>query len=145
MSEGKARRMSGTRKKKNKKGTTLVEVLVSMIILAVGIAGAARMVMATRQFSDVASEKYAAVNLAKSRFEQMSMSNLDDLPSWSISNVVSNAQGRPDPDGNFRVNTVVNYIQTNLAEIVIQVYTRNHMTRQFDHAPEQITTYLTDL
>ena len=137
--------MFGTGEKKNKEGTTLVETLVAMMILAIGIAGAAKLVMATRQLSDIASEKYDAVNLAKSRFEQMSMADLDDLPSWSISNMVSNAQGRPDPNGNFRIDTVVTYVQTNLAEIVIQVYTRNHVTRKFDHSPEQITTYLSDI
>jgi len=120
-----------------------VETLVAMVILATGIAGAVKLVMATQQLSDISSEKYEAINLAKSRFEQMSMADLDDLPAWSISNMVSNAQGRPDPNGNFRINTMVSYVHTNMAEIVIEIYTRNHVTRKFDHAPEQITTYLT--
>ena len=137
--------MFGTGKKKNKRGTSLVETLVAMIILALGITGAVKLVLTSQKLSDISSEKYDSVNLAKSRFEQMGMADVSDLSSWETSNMVCNVQGRPDPNGNYRINTMVTYINTNLAKVVIQVYIRNHVTREFDHSPEQITTYMSDI
>ncbi len=123
----------------------MVETLLALMILAVGIAGASRLIAMTMKLSDLSTEKTTSVQLAVNRIEKMDMAGFDDLPAWTVGDLVCDGQGNPSRHGNFRISTEVAYVQTNLAEIVIQVATRNRISLEFDKSPEQITSYLTDL
>lgn len=103
------------------------------------------MVTMTMKLSDLAKDKNTAINLAKNRIERISVSDFNDFPMWRGTNVVSNALGNPDPEGHFRIDTEVTYVLTNLAEVVIQVHSRNRITGQFDKTPETITTRIANL
>lgn len=130
---------------RHKKGMTIIEALVAVFVLALSIGGGSKMVVMTMKLSDLAKDKNTAVNLAKNRIERISVSDFDDFPMWRGSNVVSNSQGNPDTEGQFQIDTEVTYIQTNLAEVVIQVRSRNRVSQEFDRAPELITTRIADL
>jgi len=116
--------------------------MVAVSVVAIGIAGASRLMVSTMMLSGIAKDRNTAVSLARSRFEQLSMSALGDLGAWSVTNQVVNAMGQPDPEGGFRLTTLVSYPQTNLAEIAIVVHVRDRVTQRFDGEPERINTYL---
>ena len=123
----------------------MVETLLAISILAISIGGGAKMVVMSSKLSDMSSDKNTAINLAKNRIERISVSDFNDFEMWRGTNVVSNAQGHPDPEGHFRINTEVTYPITNLlAEIVVQVHSKNRVTLQFDNAPEVITTRISN-
>ncbi len=126
-------------------GSTMIETLLAVGILAVSIGGGTKMVAMTMKLSDLAKDKNTTINLAKNRIERISVSDFNDFSMWRGSNVVSNAQGRPDPEGHFRIDTEVTYVLTNLAEVVIQVHSRNRVTREFDKVPETLVTRIADI
>lgn len=122
-----------------------MEAIVGIALLAIGIAGASRLALATSHLSDVVNDRQTAVQLAKDRIERMSQANFDDLSQWAVDNMVVDDSGQPDTEGSFKLSTAVTFPQTNLAEIAIDVWTRNRKTMAFDHSPENITTFLTTM
>lgn len=128
----------------SKSGITLIETLVALIILASGLAGAATLIVHSMKLSDLSSEKNIALAMARNRFERMSMSDFNDLPSWSINNMVCDQRGNPNSEGNYRLSTIVTHPLTNLTEIVVQVSVRNHQSLEFDNAPFELMTQRAD-
>lgn len=124
----------------NKKGATLIEALVAIVILAVGIAGSSALIVQTMRLSDLANEQGVATLIARNRFERMSTSDFNDLKSWEVSDMVCDATGNRVHDGSYRINTVVTHPMTNLTEIAVEVYIRNHKTLEFDKPPRIIVT-----
>ncbi len=129
----------------NKKGSTIVEAMVGITILAIGIAGASRLAVSTSRLADLANARQTAVQLAKNRIERMSMASFDDLSQWAVDDMVIDPSGQPDDNGGFKLSTTITYPATNLAEIAIDVWVRNRNTLSFDLPPEQVTTFLTTM
>ncbi len=139
--------MNTTNKTTQKSGITIVEAMVGITILAIGIAGASRLAATTSRLADLASDKQTAVQLAKNRIERMAHVPFAQLSQWAVEDMIIDSTGQPDLDGKFKLSTAITYpaSTTNLAEIAIDVWTRNRNTRDFDLPPETINTYLSSM
>jgi hypothetical protein len=114
-----------------KKGITIVETVVALMIFMLCIGGFCAIVMQSRQLSDQARDHYTAVNLARSRFERARTFAFDQLDLFSESGTIVDNWGNPNAKGNFRRSTVVSNVNDRLTEMSVTIEVRDRVTRQF--------------
>lgn len=130
-------------KTRNHAGVSVVEALVALVLFAVFMTGAGKILLSHRGLADVTREHYTAVNIAKNRIELARTFNFDALSNFSETAELIDASGnRLDGNrGTYRRSTVV--VQTNnVAELTVTVDIRNHKTLKFDGAHQQIKTFI---
>ena len=101
-----------------KRGFSLIEVVVSVVLLTMVMAGTYKIITATATLNRVVRNHYVAVNLAKNRLERARNFPYADLALLTESKVVVNDNGVPTTEGRFRRTTA---IDTNYAPEVSQV------------------------
>lgn len=123
-------------------GFTIVEAVVSSVLLAMVLGGAYTLIVRTYTVSRVARDHYVASNLAKNRIERAHNFRYSDLPLLAESKVMVDDNGSGDTEGHFRRTTRVNtsFVDpitgaTN-TEVSVAVDVRNIRTGSFD-LPEQ--------
>lgn len=120
-----------------------MEVLIALVIFAVFIGAAGKLLLSHRALSDAAREHYTAINIAKNRVEQARTFGFDALDSFNETDRNVDQMGDPDAHGRYRRTTVVAHVTTNrLSEITVTVAIRNHRTHTFDGAEEIINSFI---
>lgn len=123
----------------------MVEALLAVSIVAVAVAGASKLVVATRQLADAATDRHKAAQLIRNQIERVDMLNFDDLDKWAMDKQVVDENGTPSLDGRFRLTTTVTNTETNLKQVVIGVDIRSRKTLEFGSAGQEITVFVSDI
>lgn len=123
---------------------TLLETMMAVMILAVGISGAASIVVQSVKISDMAREHYQAVNLGKNRLERAKTLTFSDLESLMETGTVVDVDGNPDPDARFMRVTFVSSVATNLKEVVINVRFKDRFKLTFTNESEVVRSLFTE-
>lgn len=110
-------------------GFTLMEVLMTLFLMMIVLAGAYKVMVSAADLSRSARHHYLAINLAKNRLERARNFAYGDLNLLAENNVVIDDNGTPDTAGTFRRSTVVvtNYAP-NLTKITVTVGMKNRKT-----------------
>lgn len=123
----------------------MIEALLAVSLVAVAVAGAAKLVVAARQLADAATDKHKAARLVINQIERMDMSNFKDIDMWAVDKQVVDENGTPSLDGRFRLTTTVTNTETNLKQVVIQVDTQSRKTLDFGSAGQEISFFISDI
>lgn len=123
----------------------MIEALLAVSIVAVAVAGAAKLVVATRQLADAVTDKHKATQLIRNKVERIDMSSFDDLDMWAVDKQVIDENGTPSLDGRFRLTTTVTSNEINLKQVVIQVDTQSRKTLKFGSSGQEITVFVSDI
>ncbi len=89
-------------------GFSIVEVVVTMTLVAMFMAGAYVLIVQTSKLSRAARDKYIAATLCKNRLERARNFDYADLHLLIENNLVVNDNGTPTAQGKFRRTTTVN-------------------------------------
>jgi len=126
-----------------KKGFTLVEMMVASFVLAIFIAGSYALVSGSLWMNQTSRDHYVALNLASSRLERTRTLLYADYSKVAENQLVMNANGTPNANGQYRRTTTVNSnYGANLTEISVKVDIRNRKSGQFDGSNEQLASVL---
>ena len=129
-------------KDKKRAGVTIVEVLVALVLFALFIAGAGKVLLSNRSLADVTREHYTAVNIAKNRIELARTISFGELPDFYENNLLVDLSGDPltGNTGRYRRSTDV-VLTNNVAELTVTVEIRDHRTLLFD-SEEQVKSFI---
>ena len=130
---------------KSRAGVTIVETLIAVSLLALVVAGAAKLITSTDGLADIARDKATAAQILKNRYERMTMTDYSDIKLWAQEEQVVGENGLPDPEGRFSISTEITQATTNLVKVIISVDTRSRRTLRFSGNPLQISTFLTEM
>ena len=126
-------------------GFGMVEVVVSVVLLSLVVAGSYKLITQAARLNRTARNHYVAANLAKNRIEHARNYAFADLPLLRESKVLVNAQGATETAGPFRRSTLVN---TNfgykLTEFTVIIEIRNSLSGQFQGEEQRIASLFTD-
>lgn len=128
-----------------KEGFTLVEAVISTVLLVLVIGGSYSLVNRSQALIYSARNHYVAINISRARLERARNFAFDQLQTLSESNVVVNDSGVPSSDGYFRRTTLVvtNY-QPGLTQIDVRTDIRNSKTLQFVGDYENVASLFTE-
>lgn len=93
--------------KTSRGGWSLVESLVSTLLLAMSGAVLSTAFLQSMRFGEMSSDYYGAVTIAKNRIERARAFEFRDLPLLAESDVRLDCRGVPDPYGKFTRTTEV--------------------------------------
>lgn len=126
-------------------GFSLIEAIVAILVLSLCIGGLSGLMMMSRQSSDMARDRYMAVNICKNRLERIKTFEFGQLHLFAETATDVDANGNPVAGGHFRRSTTVTEIRPNLVEVTVDVRIRNRITRAFGDPVESLSTYVADL
>ena len=111
---------------RNKKGMSLVEVIVALALLVLSIGSIVGILMQNINTGKAIDYSYVATNLAKNRIERLREVRRDrgyaDLANWQETDVTIDRDGVADNNGDFQRTTIVNAAYgANLTQITVQV------------------------
>ena len=108
-----------------RKGTrnayTIVEVIVSVAVLAIVMAGAYRIIVQSANLSRSARNHYVAISIAKNRLEQLRALTFDDLELAEELKIRVNERGIPDANGIFLRTTAISDPYYNSRIVLVRV------------------------
>ncbi len=122
-------------------GIAMVEALVALVLFALFITGAARVLLAHRQMTDMARAHYIAINIAKNRLELVRSFDHDQRIDFVEDNLLINAAGQPDASGNYRRSTTFTEVSSNIIEVAISVDIRDRKTLEFEGRTETLNSF----
>ena len=138
--------------KKNlrKCGSSIIETLFALGLLATFISGAGKSIMMTNKTSDMAQAHYTAINIAKNQIEQvrnLRRAEFEQILSLQESGVRVDETGRINANGHFRRTTSITKDSRNefLIEVHVTVEMQNRVSRKFDGAEEELRSYIAHL
>lgn len=126
----------------NKRGSSLVEVMVALTIFAVLIASSCKVLLATRTTLDLARDHYTASNIAKDRVELVRTLDFNQIPELEEDMLIIDKRGIPSDQGHFRRTTIVSMVSSNLFEVAVTVGIQNRKTLDFSSSEQTINTYI---
>ena len=93
----------GDSKARRDQGMTILETMISVLILALFMLGVAALITQSSKLADMGRDHYMAVNLCRNRLENANVftynSGFDSLTSLRETNFVCSDTGAADPDG----------------------------------------------
>ncbi len=132
----------------NRKGLTLVEILISTAIFALVIVGIMGTLIISVDLSRRINHEYAATNLAKKRLET-ARTMIKTQGFWSLVTMEEedtsiNANGARDSDGEFRrtTNVAANYGNPRLTKVEVEIH---YYYRGKETIPFTMTTIFTNI
>jgi hypothetical protein len=130
---------------KTKSGFTLVEAVISSVLLVLVIGGSYSLVTRSQSLIYAARNHYVAVNIARARLERSRDFAYDQLSTLTETNIVVNDSGVPNSTGYFRRSTTVitNY-QPGLTKIEVRTDIRNSKTLEFKDDNESVASLFTE-
>lgn len=135
-----------TLSKKSRRGTTLVETVVSLFILALFIAGSCKTIIAHRKVVDKARAHYTAVNIAKNQIEQIrntiSRIGYDQISNNAESNIQVASDGEINNLGKFMRTTEIIKIDDGMSEIIVTVQIMDRIKLEFGKEQEVLRTFI---
>ena len=130
----------------NKGGFTLIEVVIAIMILAMCIGGLCQLFVNVHQLSEMSRSHYIAINIAKNKIERAKTLGYTDLYLLSENDGIVNSSGASDdPNGFFKVSTLVRPAGSNLMEIVVTVGIKSRIHLDFRGEQEEARTYMADI
>jgi hypothetical protein len=129
-------------RRSNRCGTTLVESVVSLAVLAVCIGGACQLGLTAKSLGDDARAHYLAINMAKNRIERAKALEYDVVDQFVEDRIRITTSGVPDTKGSFRRSTRVTALGPNLRQVTVTVEILDRITLQFGGAKEEIVSCL---
>lgn len=130
----------------DRRGMTIVEVLVALVLLAVFFAAAAQLVTSSRRSADMAREYQQAVGMADDRIERIKTFDYDQLLLIAEDNVRVDEYGDANPEGQFLRNTeVVTFTNGLCREVSVTVQVLNRKSRRFDTPGVTLRTLVANL
>lgn len=138
-----------------KQGFTLIEAIVSIVLLVMVIGGSYRIMNQTARMIRASRNHYIAANLSNARIERARTFVYSSLPLLAETNIVITDEGSPDSAGDFRRTTIVipnyqvdtNNPQSGLTMVLVRTEICNLQSRTFTGDAEEVvylaTEYLT--
>ena len=135
---------------RKKSGSTLIEALFALGLLATFITGAGTTIVMNHKLSDKAQDHYTAINIAKNQIEQirnLRRSDFDQILSLQETGTRIDEAGKPDPNGIFRRTTTITKSGKNdfLIEAHVKVDLLNRVSRKFEGEHEELESYIAHL
>lgn len=126
-------------------GFTLIEAIISSMLLALVIAGSYSLVNRSSALIRSGRDHYVAINIARSKLERIRNFQYDQLYTLSESNVVVNDSGTPASDGLYRRTTAVytNY-SPGLTKVEVRVDIADQRTLRFQGNSESVASLFTE-
>ncbi|HEY5653942.1 MAG TPA: hypothetical protein VIR63_06205 [Pontiella sp.] len=137
-------RMNSRDRFKSRSGLTIIEALVSLIILAGFMTGASKLILAHREMTDMARAHYIAANMAKDRLEHIRHFDFNERHTFVEDKVLINSSGNPDPVGKYRRTTVYTPVSGNTLELAVTVEIMNRETLDFDGRSQTVKSYYSE-
>lgn len=129
----------------DKQGFSLVEALVSIVLLALVIAGSYSLIIQSANAIRSARNHYIAVNIGKDRVERARNFAYNQLDLLVESAVVVDENGNPANGGSYRRTTTVNTnYQPNLTLVSVQTEIRNRKSNTFKGDSETVSGLFTE-
>jgi len=119
-----------------------MEVMIGATILLIFMTGSYKVVTQMMWVNQTARDHFVAANLAFNRLERIRNATAVDAGLMAEYQVVMTANGVPFSSGNFRRNTTVNVLGTNLTEVICRVDIFNRKSNQFDGKNETMQTVM---
>lgn len=132
-----------------KQGFTLVEAVISSVLLVLVIGGSYSLVTRSQSLIYSARNHYVAINIARARLERSRDFAYDQLSTLTETNIVVNDAGVPISDGFFRRSTSVTPgYQPGLTKIEVRTdiwdsRKRQFSTNNYESVASLFTAYLT--
>jgi len=138
------------KRNRRKSGSSIIETLFALSLLATFISGAGKSIMMTNQLSDTAQAHYTAINIAKNQVEQvrnLRRSEFEQILALQESGVRIDETGRIDPNGHFRRSTTITKDSLNdyLIEVYVKIEIQNRVSRSFTGEQEVLRSYIAHL
>ena len=131
------------RKRDSRRGTTLVETMIAIMILGGTVGGACHMTVLAKGISDQAREHYQAINVARNQLERMRVLGFDQLSACAEAEVRVDSNGAVNPNGHFRRTTSITVLASDLKEAKVVVDVMNRISLDFNGGSEEISSLMT--
>lgn len=129
----------------NRIGFTLIESMVSVVLLGMVIAGSYILMNRSAQLVRSARNHYIAINLGKNRIERARTMQYGDLRLLAETKVIVDDNGIPFSSGDFRRTTIVETNATpGLTAVTVSNEVRNVRTRAFQGESESVSSLFTE-
>ena len=129
----------------HRQGFTLVEAVISTLILAFAIGGSYSLLIRSAAMIRSSRNHYVAVNLAKDRIERAHSVPYSQLNLLVESKLVVDDSGIPSSTGDFRRTTTVNTnYQSGVTLITVTTELKSLKTRSFDGEAEPVSALFTE-
>lgn len=129
----------------SRNGFTLIEAVVSAVLLALVIAGSYTLLVRSAALIRGARNHYVAMNIAKARVERARGFNYYQLSLLAETNMVVSDDGSPLSSGDFRRTTLVNTnYQSGLTLMTVITEVKNLRTRAFIGENESAAALFTE-
>ena len=135
----------------NKKGISLVEVLVSALIISFVLVGIILIFVQTLDISNRVNLDYTALNLARSRLERartvQEAGGFNSLQDLYEADTLLDSSGNPDTDGSFKRSTTVttNYSGNARLTMVVTEVVYKYRTSWRTGASSTLTTVFVNM
>lgn len=121
----------------NKRGFTLISVMIAVVILAVGVLALSRTLTGAMQANTRAGLRTIALDIARQRMEFLRSQPPGDMADFAeASGTDVNEEGRPVTGGKYRRTVIVADVRTSLVSVTIRVTYPNGTS------PVELITYV---
>jgi len=126
---------------KKKKGHTLVEVIVAIVLYAFSLAAILGVMLQGVTMSKMAELTYTASTIAKNRIERLKNLSVSALDLAAETNTPIDQYGSPDPNGIYMRTTTVSTVAgyANVRQVIVSVY---YVWRGTASSPRTVTTVI---
>lgn len=113
----------------NRRGFTLISVMIAVVILAVGVLALSRTLTGSMQAQTRAGLRTIALDIARQRMEFLRSQPPDSMAAFAeVSGTDVNEEGRPVSGGKYRRTVVVADVRANLVSVTVRVTYPNGTT-----------------
>lgn len=125
---------------------TIVETVTALVLFAMFITGACRVIVIQRQIMDKARDHYIAANIAKNQLEQirnaLDTGGYEQIFSMDEDRVSVDEKGDRYDNGKFRRTTAIRAVDADLAEAVITVELLDRVKMEFDGENAHLRSFI---
>jgi Tfp pilus assembly protein PilV len=121
----------------NRRGFTLLSVMIAVVILAVGVLALSRTLTGAMQMNTRAGMRTIALDIARQRMEFLRAQPPSDMAGFAEATPVDvNEQGLPVSGGKYHRSVLVADVRLNLVSVIVRVSYPNGTT------PVELITYV---
>ena len=121
----------------NRRGFTLLSVMIAVVILAVGVLALSRTLTGAMQMNTRAGMRTIALDIARQRMEFLRAQPPSDMADFAEATPVDvNEQGRPVSGGKYHRSVLIADVRLNLVSVIVRVSYPNGTT------PVELITYV---
>jgi len=121
----------------NRRGFTLISVMIAVVILAVGVLALSRTLAGAMQANTKAGLRTIALDIARQRMEFLRAQRPADMVDFAEATPVDvNEEGRPMTGGKYHRSVIVADVRLNLVSVTVRVTYPNGST------PVELVTYV---